>query len=103
MSEPYSGYDYANTTYHGMEFRFKVGDFVEIKRCPGAVFEVIERYRAYDSYPLIKIKFVGPHKGLHPVTKGRLHKLFRIKTLTADQDALIQANAMLVLALMARG
>jgi len=84
-----------------MEFCFAVGDLVEVRRAPGAVFEVVERYRDYDAYPMVKIKFVGPRRGIPPSTKGKLHKHFRIKRIQTNQLALVQANAMLAIAVFA--
>lgn len=85
------------------EHRFEVGDFVEIERCPGAIFEVVENCRDYDATTLTRVKFVGPRYGIPPVTKGRLHKHFRIRALTVQGWKLVQANAMLTLAVMASG
>jgi len=84
-----------------MEFCFAVGDLVEVKKAPGAVFEVIEQYRDYDDYPMVKIKFVGPRRGIPPSTKGKLHKHFRIRRISANQTMLVQANAMLAIAVFA--
>ena len=82
---------------------FEVGDFVECKRTPGAIFEIVENCRDYDAIALVKIKFVGPRRGIPPRTKGRLHKHFRIKALTVDDKHLIPANPMLTLAAAAGG
>lgn len=82
---------------------FEIGDLVEMERCPGAIFEIVENCRDYDAVAMVKLKFVGPRRGIPPVTKGRLHKHFRIKTLTSMDKHVLQANAMLALAVMAGG
>jgi hypothetical protein len=86
-----------------MQFHFELGEFVEYKNCPGAVFRVVKRYREYDGYPMVKVKFVGPRKGIPTVTKGRLHKHFRIKTFASHLGDLTAANPMLVIAVAAGG
>lgn len=86
-----------------MEFRFEVDDLVEYTRMPGAIFRIVERFRDYDAYPFVRVKFFGPHKGLSPVTKGRLHKHFRIKTFCSNQERLVPANPMLALAVSSLG
>jgi len=82
---------------------FEVGEFVELKKCPGAVFEVVEQVRDYDGAAMYSLKFVGPRKGIPPRTIGRLHKHFRIKTRTSLDNELLAANPMLTLAVASGG
>ena len=82
---------------------FQPGDLVEVQRCSGVVFEVVGLCRDYDAVAMVEIRFVGPRRGIPPVTKGRLHKHFRIRKLTVLDKNLVQANAMLALAVAAGG
>jgi len=82
---------------------FAMGDYVEVKRYPGAVFRIVENTRDYDSTPISVIKFIGPRRGIPPRTKGGLRKNFRIKRLNVNPWDLVDANPMLVIAAVSEG
>lgn len=83
--------------------QFNVGDYVEYRSAPGAVFRVVEQFQTPDCVPLVRIRFVGPSAGVPLKSKRRLQDRFRMKRLTADQRVLTVANPMLVIAIMAEG
>lgn len=79
---------------------FELGAFVELTRAPGAIFEVMEHCRDYDGTAFVRLKFVGPRRGIPPRTIGRLHKHFRIKQRYSSTWSLVEANPMMVVAIM---
>ena len=86
------------------EWIFEEGALVTLDdRYEGVLFRIVERYRDYDAYPMYKIRFVGPHKGLSPKIKGRLPKTFRIRSISITQDRLAPAEPLFALAVVGLG
>lgn len=81
---------------------FNIGDYVESKGLPGAIWRILSWDRTYDGLALAKVKFQGPHRGLPPITLGRVNKHFRIKKLNMLRSNMTAPNPMLVIAVMGK-